>query len=369
MGVYKRGERWWLDYYIPGGQRVREPVSIKGKHPSEITRRLALESLAIRKGEVAGGKFDLARTKKEISFDRLVSVFIENHSKTNKRSWKRDETSTRALMRYFGGKKLAYVTPWTVDKYKSRRLKETSYRKTPITKATVNREIACLKKMLSYAEGEKWIAANPLRGYKLFRERPNKIRVVSPAEFKSVYDKASEDLKTKLIIGYNTGMRKSEITGLKWTDVDLRARLICISDSKNEEAREVPVNDELYGFLVTLKKKAKDEYVLSRRRSPIRNFKTAFNNAVQKAGVDPFTFHDLRHTYASNLVMAGVDIVTVQELLGHKSITMTKKYSHPSREHKKRAAEKINSGVLVTDQSQPEVNDVIELKTKGDVTT
>lgn len=362
MGVYKRGERWWLDYYLPNGQRVREPITIKGIDPSRIDRRLALEALAIRKGEVAGGKFDLARTKKQVSFDKLVSVFIENHSKTNKRSWKRDVTSTNALLKFFGGKKITEVTPWMVDRYKSRRLKQTSTRNTPITKATVNRELACLKKMLSYAVGENWLVSNPLRGYKLYKEKPNKIRVVSPAEFKKVYDEASGDLKTKLIIGYNTGMRKSEIVSLKWTDVDLMTRLICVSDTKNEESREVPINDECYGFLLSLKENAKGEYVLPRRRSPVRNFKTAFNNAVQRAGVEPFTFHDLRHTYASNLVMAGVDITTVQELLGHKSITMTKRYSHPTREHKKRAAEKINSGVLDTNLDTT----VVELKKKGD---
>lgn len=363
MGVYQRGKngRWWIDYYCPGGQRVREAVSIKGKRPSEITRRHALDALAIRKGEVAGGKFDIARTKKEISFDNLVSVFIKSYSKVNKRSWQRDVTSTKALMKYFGGKKLSQVSPWTVDKYKSRRLKETSVRGTPITKATVNRELACLKKMLSYAEGENWIVSNPLRRYKLFKERPNKIRVVSLAEFKMVYDNASEDLKTKLLIGFNTGMRKSEITGLKWTDVDLSTRLIYVADSKTGDPREVPVNDELYGFLSSLKEKARDEYVLPRMRSPIRNFKTAFENAVKKSGVAKFTFHDLRHTFASNLVMAGVDIATVQELLGHKSIVMTKRYSHPTREHKKGAVERVNSGVLDTNM----VTDIIGLKTKG----
>src|SRR5262245_61897949 len=70
---------------------------------------------------------------------------------------------------------------------------------------------------------------------------------------------------------------------------------------------------------------------------PYRNFRTAFEHAVQKAGLEDFTFHDLRHTFASRLVMAGVDLPTVKELLGHKNIAMTLRYTHLSTDHKQRA--------------------------------
>ena len=363
MAVYKRGERWWLDYYIPGGQRVREPVSIKGKHPSEITEKEAHKALYMRLGEVAGGKFDIATTRKGLSFDELASVFIRDHSKVNKKSWKRDVTSTRALMKYFGGKNLGYITPWTCDKYKSRRLKDVSRRKGTVSKATINRELACLKKMLSYAVGEKWLASNPLSGYKLFKETQNRVRVVTPVEFKKVYNEAAATLKPILLIAYNTGMRRGEILKLKWADIDFPGRLILVTDPKNSEPRQVTMNEECHETLRSLKLRAQGEHVISHEGKPVKSFHTAFKAAVRRAGVQPFVFHDLRHTFASNLVMSGVDLPSIQELLGHKSISMTKRYSHPTLEHKKQAVEKIKSAVSDTNLD----TGVIDIKAKTDL--
>ena len=84
------------------------------------------------------------------------------------------------------------------------------------------------------------------------------------------------------------------------------------------------------------------EYVFTYKGNKIGSFKTAFNGALRRSGVKRFTFHDLRHTFASNLVMNGVDIVTVAELMGHKDLSMTKRYSHPTPEHKKQAIKSLN---------------------------
>jgi integrase len=246
-------------------------------------------------------------------------------------------------MGYFGGKKLTQITPWAVDKYKSKRLKDESRLKREITRSTVNRELACLKTMLNFAVGEGWISKNPLSGYRLFREKLNKLRVVTPEEFQKVYGEASEFLKPILVTALNTGMRRSEILGLKWENVDLNKGYIRVEETKNNEPRNISINKTLNKALMSVKYKASGEYVFSREGVPARTFKTAFNAAIRRAGVQRFTFHDLRHTFASNLVMAGVDLATVQELLGHKSILMTKRYSHPTPEHKKQAVEKLDT--------------------------
>jgi integrase len=82
----------------------------------------------------------------------------------------------------------------------------------------------------------------------------------------------------------------------------------------------------------------------SRKGTPYRSFRSAFELAVRKAGLDNFTFHDLRHTFASRLVMAGVDLPTVKELMGHKDITMTLRYTHLSSDHKQRAVRALERG-------------------------
>ena len=329
-------------------KKERETVSIEGVDPSKINREDAKKALSIRKAEIAQGNFDIVQTiTKTILFEKFVNTFIEDYSKVNKKSWSRDITSCRALSTYFGGKKLTEITPWQVDKYKSNRLKCISRLNRPISKATINRELACLKTMLSFAVGKGWLKSNPLSGYKLYKERPNKIRVVTEAEFKMVYETASEFLKTILITAYSTGMRRGEILNLKWENVDLEEKYILVEDSKNDESRYIPINKQLNKALKSVKLKT-SEYVFSQKGEPVGSFKTAFNAAIKRSGVSRFTFHDLRHTFASNLVMKGVDLATVQELLGHKSIIMTKRYSHPTPEHKRKAVENLEIDITDT---------------------
>ena len=340
MGVYRKNNRWYADFYVDG-KRKREVVKLEGVPPSEITRQGAVKFLRIKQAEAAKGEY-VVKKAKPVMFDKLASTFIEDFSKVNKKSWKRDTTSCRALLEHFGGRRLSYITPWTADQYKLKRLKTTSRLNRPITKATVNRELACLKTMMGFAVKKRWINSNPLSGYKLYRERPNKIRVVTVDEFNRVHGEASELLKHILIMAYCTGMRRSEILNLKWKNVDLPEGYIRVEDTKNGEPRNIPINRQLIETLETVKYNTSSEYVFSHGAEPVRCFKTAFDNAVKRSGVERFTFHDLRHTFASNLVMNGVDLATVQELLGHKSIVMTKRYSHPTPDHKKRAVDTLS---------------------------
>jgi integrase len=113
--------------------------------------------------------------------------------------------------------------------------------------------------------------------------------------------------------------------------------------AKNREARSVPMNDTLTMLMKSAKLQAAEGGWVFRNRhgQPYRSFRTAFERAVRQAGIQDFTFHDLRHTFASRLVMAGVDLPTVKELLGHKDITMTLRYAHLSTDHKQAAVKKL----------------------------
>ena len=349
MGVRKIGLRWWLDFY-QNGKRVRESVTIPGKEPKDVTKTEALKALAIRKAEIATGKFDIVQTRKHYPFDRVVMSFLENYSKVNKKSDRSDVISSKALLKYFSGKELSYITTWQVDKYKSNRLKTIGKHGKLISKATVNRELAFLKTMLNYSVRRGWLAANPLTGYKLYKEKLNKLRTLNKDEFQSFYNEASELLKPILITAYYTGMRKSEILNLKWDNVNLKEGYILVEDTKNEESRIIPINKPLNDTLNSVKYTSPEENVfLNMKGEPVKEFKTAFDGALRRSGVKKFTFHDLRHTFATNLVMKRVDLTTVKELLGHKSIMMTMRYSHPTPEHKKQAVESLD--VVLNGQS------------------
>jgi integrase len=138
-------------------------------------------------------------------------------------------------------------------------------------------------------------------------------------------------------------MRRSEIFNLKWQDINYEQEYIIVSDSKNDESRVIPMNQVLKDTLENLDKNPDIEYVFSQSDgTPIKSVKTFFWAALKSSGINHCRLHDLRHSFASRLVMAGVDIVTVQELMGHKSIIMTRRYSHPTPEHKKQAVNKLN---------------------------
>ncbi len=107
----------------------------------------------------------------------------------------------------------------------------------------------------------------------------------------------------------------------------------------------MPINNLLLKTLKSLKYLNSDGFVfINNKGKPIKDVRTAFDGALKRSGIKKFTFHDLRHTFASNLVMNGVDPVTVKELMGHSSIQMTMRYSHPTPEHKVQAVESLDAG-------------------------
>jgi integrase len=135
------------------------------------------------------------------------------------------------------------------------------------------------------------------------------------------------------------------LCSLTWHDIDFRRRTVTIRAgyAKNGESRTVPMDEVLTTILKAAKLGSADgeKVFCSRHGTPYRSLRTAFNQATRLAGVGDFTFHDLRHTFASRLVMAGVDLPTVKELLGHKDISMTMRYAHLSSDHKQAAVKKL----------------------------
>ena len=133
----------------------------------------------------------------------------------------------------------------------------------------------------------------------------------------------------------NTGMRRGEILRLKWRDVDIKRSIIYLHETKNGEKREVPINEQVKAILINTIRHPQSEYIFyNKDGTPMASNKRSFFTALKKSGIKDFKFHDLRHTFASHLVMSGIDLNTVRELLGHKSLQMTLRYSHLSANHK-----------------------------------
>jgi len=157
------------------------------------------------------------------------------------------------------------------------------------------------------------------------------------------YSTSLYHLRSKVITALNTGMRKGKILGLKWEDVDLKHGFILLKDTKNRERREIPISGTAREVFQGLTRRLDVPYVFhDKNTGKYLNVKKSFKMALTKAKIADFRFHDLRHTFTSHLVMAGVDLTTIKELLGHKTLTMTLRYAHLALSHKVKAVDMLD---------------------------
>ena len=186
---------------------------------------------------------------------------------------------------------------------------------------------------------------NPAKGVKLLKEPPGRLRYLKPEEIKTLLQACSEHVRPIVVTALNTGMRRSEVLTLKWSHVDLENRKVTVVNTKNNESRVIPINRTLYQELLSLAQKSKKgAHVFSGRDgNPFKDVKKSFSSALKKAGIEDFRFHDLRHTFGSHLAMKGVNPRTIQQVMGHKEIKMTMRYSHLSPEYVQEAVEKLDN--------------------------
>lgn len=322
-------KNYYIEYYI-NKRRIRERVG--------VSRSLAEHALAKVKLEIAQGRF--IDKKKEIKtiFDDFVQEYLELYSKHNNKSWRKsDLPNINILIKYFGGKYLHEITPLAIEEFKALRVKD-------VSPATVNRQLACLKSVFNKAIiWQKFIGDNPVKKIKLFKENNKRLRYLERDKIRLLVANCNEHIKPIVILAINTGMRRGEIMGLKWNDLDFNRGIIYLYNTKNGEKREIPMNSFVKVILADLKNKAISEWVFAKDNGePYGDFKKSFFTALKKSDIKGFRFHDLRHTFASHLAMSGVDLNTIRELLGHKSISMTLRYAHLSSNHRIQAVELLN---------------------------
>jgi len=328
MGVFKKGKSWYIDYYVQGRRR-REKVG-----PSKAQARVVLQK---RKVEIAEGKFLDVQRHQKLKFEEMGKLFLENYSKPNKRSWRRNEEIVDHLVDFFKGRYLYEITPLDIEKYKRKRREE-------VSPATVNRELSGLRNIYNRAIEWGMAEKNPVKGVKFFREDEGRLRFLEKEEIRGLYDACTAYLKPIVALAISTGMRKGEILSLKWPDFDFRRKIITILKTKGQKKREIPIGLGISKLLLRQKKNLHSPYIFCREDGrPVGSFKRAFKTALKKAGIRDFTFHDLRHTFASHLVMSGVDLKTVQEVMGHASFRTTLRYAHLAQSHKRKAMEIFDS--------------------------
>lgn len=336
MGIYNRGTpknpNWWISYFNQG-ERIRERGG--------PTKRIAEAELAKKIREIAEGRAGI-RSTKHIRFDQLSEDYL-NWSENNKRSHQREKTSINKLNEYFGSRSIHGISPKDIEDYKNKRKKDqNTRRKGSPAPATINRELACLRHMFNKAIEWKMLTENPFKGVKLFREENMRRRYLTHEEEKRLLENCAPHIKPIIILALNTGMRRGEILNLAWDDIDLKKEIILVRRSKTGESREIPMNENVREELKKIPRQKNTPHIFVKGDgTQLKWARTAFENACRRSKINDLKFHDLRHTFGSRLVEAGVDLRTIMDLLGHKTITMTLRYSHISPQHKKDAVSRL----------------------------
>lgn len=334
-GIYKRGNIYWIRYAGLDGKIVYES--------SGSQRFKDAEALLIqRKQAIKEGKQPEIKRIANHTFNELTAEYIKWAER--QRCFKSKIHLINQLSQTFGTLPLRRFNTMLLEQYQTERTQKGN------KPATVNRLIATLKHMFTKAVEWDMVEEETLkriRRVKLLPENNRRLRYLSKEECQRLIDNCNGNTKPIVITALNTGMRKGEILSLKWDNVDLKHGFILLDITKNGERREIPINETLRGVLQGIPRRLDVPYVFydNTTGKPYKDIKRSFNTALRRAGIKDFHFHDLRHTFASHLVMAGVDITTVKELLGHKSLTMTLRYAHLAPSHKVKAVDILDNTI------------------------
>lgn len=348
-GLFKRGNVYWICYKNLEGRVIRES--------SKSTKQKDAEDLLIdRRKDIKDGKEPEIKRIPNHSFYELAAEYVRWAER--QRSFSQKVYVVNQLEREFGYYRLRNISTKLLEQYQTRLLQDG---KKP---ATINRHLSTIKHMMTKAVDWSMVEEEVLkrvRKVKQLEENNRRLRYLSKEEIESLLKNCQSHLKPIVITALNTGMRKREIFNLQWDQVDLKHGFILLDITKNGERREIPINRTLRETLETLHRGTKDQprrldipwvFYDVKQDKHYKDLRKVFKLACKKAGIQNFKLHDCRHTFASHLVMAGVDLTTVKELLGHKTLTMTLRYSHLAPSHKVKAVDILDSIINEKSSSQ-----------------
>jgi len=209
-----------------------------------------------------------------------------------------------------------------------------------VSAGTVAKEMATLKHALRLAVEWELLIINPAQGAKLPKQSEGRTRYLSPTEFKAALEAAPDWMRAPMALAAFTGMRRGEILGLCWKDVDLGNQRVFLTETKNGTLRVLALNGLAVRVLQSVPQGAPGELVFPEVNAAHLSVYT--RRVFASVGIEDASFHSLRHTAASWLVMEGVDLYAVSRILGHKTPRMTQRYAHLSPGYMAAAVNKLD---------------------------
>ena len=344
MAVYRRGKIWWYNFEFQG-RKIQESSGFTNK-----TAALRVE--AKRKADLLDRRAGFTKSKLAPKFEEYVEPFLMwSEHQHRPKTHSLHEWNCQTLKRFFGGKYLDEITSEMVEDFKSARKHEPRLGAKDgrlVTGATVNRALTTLKLMYHQAERSGYAVKNPVVGVSMFREPVDPMRVITFEEQAAYLPKTSQPLSDIAKLMLDTGMRPEEVFRIRAENVDFKQKTIFNPFGKTKAARRIiPMTDDV---LFLLKGRVEEAAGLGTPfvftsphnvQKPISSVKKAHKAAAERAKIKGhFRLYDLRHTFATRAVAAGMSLPTLAAILGHTSIQMTMRYVHPAAEEKRQAMEK-----------------------------
>jgi integrase len=317
MSLVKRGNTWWVDFVSPEGERIRRSTGTEDKTlAQEYHDRLKVELWRIaRLGE-----------RPRHTWNEAVVRWLRDQ--VHKATIETDKIHLRWLDRFLKDKYLDAINRDLLDKIVDAKLAE------GVSNATVNRVLEVLRAILRKCVNEwEWLDRAPF--VKMLKEPTRRIRFLTQNEAQRLLAALPEHLADMAAFSLATGLRRANVTGLEWSQIDLTRRLAWIhpDQAKARKAIAVPLNAEAV-VLIRKQMGKHPTHVFSFNGRPIVQVSTkAWYKGLEKAGIEDFRWHDLRHTWASWHVQNGTPLFALQELGGWESPEMVRRYAHLSADH------------------------------------
>ena len=301
MSLFKRGNVFWSYVWVDGVRHQRSTGTSNRKRAEKIDSK--------HKEELNDRRFQITEADPNMTFAELDARFIASGSVRPHHIY-----HSQFLLPFFGDVPVLRITKSLTEEYRRARHAGTS-----IKEATINRDLSVLRHILYWAVDEQLIPANPLARLRMARERRTRRQVLSVAEEQLLLPAAKGHLRTMVILALDTGMRRGEITGQRWEDIDFAQRVLYVTRSKTPEgeSREIPLSARLQKLLGA--QRQTDGLLIQFRGRPVKIIKTTWKTAFRDSQLRHVRFHDLRHTFNTRLMEAGVMQEVRMALMGHSS--------------------------------------------------
>ena len=360
LRITPAGKRTWAVTWGRGQERIIGAYPVMTLEAARETARKVLGEVAEHGAPVAVIEANKPASEKPITLGEFI---IEHFTPWARAHQKQAQATLDALQACFGdlyGRELRAVSAFDIERFKASR------RKAGIAPATINRDLDRIRKVYSCAVEWDFVAEHPMRKVKRLKVDNERVRYLSADEEHRLRaalqaregerresrerhnawhaargseghpqwpeDGYTDHLMPLVLLALNTGMRRGELFSLDWRSVNLPLRLLTVEagNAKSGKTRHLPLNDEACDVLTRWRRQGNGKGLVFPGAGGARmtNVNKSWAGLTTAAEMPDFNFHDLRHTFASRLVMAGVDLNTVRELLGHANIKMTLRYSN-----------------------------------------